>query len=343
MKKVICMLAIYLALTGCGSTQYKRAMSLYEGADYEKASEIFEELGDYENSSEIALNSQYTYATKLLEDKNSDTSKEIFVQLGNYTDSKNFCKEFDHQKAEEALASGDYETVISLHEAVSGHLESERKIPVAKKTLTDESYSDVINLMTTGVWFYNGGSDSVVNRLTFSDATARIVQIAFDGNIVAVTGDNELPYLVDESNITLTLVDGSEQVIPYTLEDDTLVLDDGYLTPADIDADLQGYWGVHTRNVVLGIATEKECIFHFDNGKVVYEYAVKAYGGRNGEYYYYGPYEGTYTVDERGLKTDAKNSWQFAFNVIDGKAVFTPCGDVCSPVSGFKGENGYRF
>lgn len=256
---VICTLAICLALTGCDSSQYKKAMSLYENGEYEKASEIFEELGDYENSSEMALS------------------------------------------------------------------------------------CDVIQQMTTGVWFYYGGSDSAVNRLTFSDDMANITQFVSDGNGVSMNGSSDVPFIVDGSDITLTLVDGSEQVIPYTMENDTLVLDNDYLTPADIDADLQGYWGLRTHTVVLGMTSDNEYIYYFNRGKVIYESAAKAYGGKNGEYYYYGPDKGTYTVDESGLNVNAKNSWQFAFNVIDGKAVFVRCGNVCSQVSGFKGESGYRF
>lgn len=303
---VICTLAICLALTGCDSSQYKKAMSLYENGEYEKASEIFEELGDYENSSEMALSCKYT-------------------------------------KAEEALASGNYEIAISFYESVPGYRDSESKLAIAKKKLMFESFGDVIQQMTTGVWFYYGGSDSAVNRLTFSDDMANITQFVSDGNGVSMNGSSDVPFIVDGSDITLTLVDGSEQVIPYTMENDTLVLDNDYLTPADIDADLQGYWGLRTHTVVLGMTSDNEYIYYFNRGKVIYESAAKAYGGKNGEYYYYGPDKGTYTVDESGLNVNAKNSWQFAFNVIDGKAVFVRCGNVCSQVSGFKGESGYRF
>lgn len=348
MKKVICvicMLAICLALTGCDSSQYKKAMSLYEGGDYERAGEIFEELGDYENSSEMAQTCKYTHAAKLLENKDFDTAKEIFEQLGNYADSKNFCKECDYRKAEDAFASGDYETAISVYELNPTYLDSEMKITAAKQKLMYEKYGDVIEKMTEGVWFYNGGSNAAVNRLTFTEKQANITQFVSDGNGVHTGDVNDFPFVVDESNIVLTLVDGSEQTIPYTLENNALILEGGYLTPEDVEADLQGYWSLHDKDTiaVLGITTENEYIAYLNKGAFVYESAAKAYGGRNGEYYYYGPYEGTYQVNETGLNVEVRNNYRFAFNIIDGKAVLLSCGKPFSPASGFKGENGYHF
>lgn len=72
----------------------------------------------------------------------------------------------------------------------------------------------------------------------------------------------------------------------------------------------------------MGISSENEYIFCFDAGKVIYESAAKAFGYSNGEYYYYGPYEGTYTIDETGLHAEVRNNWQFAFNIIDAIEIF---------------------
>lgn len=52
---------------------------------------------------------------------------------------------------------------------------------------------------------------------------------------------------------------------------------------------------------------------------------------------------GTYTVDERGLTVNVTNNYQFAFNIVDGKAVMVRCGVLMSPAIGFKGEYGYSF
>ena len=76
---------------------------------------------------------------------------------------------------------------------------------------------------------------------------------------------------------------------------------------------------------------------------MTYESATEAYGYNDGSYYYYGPYEGTYEINENGLVVDAYNEWQFGFVISEGKVAMCRCGDILSAYSGFKGENGFSF
>ncbi len=78
-----------LMLAGCDSSQYKKTTSLYKAGEYEAATAIFEELGDYENSPEMVKVCQYTYAAQLLQNKDYDAEKDIFNRLGDYADSQN--------------------------------------------------------------------------------------------------------------------------------------------------------------------------------------------------------------------------------------------------------------
>ena len=57
MKKLVALLMVIVALlglTGCDSRNYEKAVGLYEEGQYAEAAEIFEELGDYEDSKERA-------------------------------------------------------------------------------------------------------------------------------------------------------------------------------------------------------------------------------------------------------------------------------------------------
>lgn len=207
-----------------------------------------------------------------------------------------------------------------------------------------EQYAEVQQSLSTGTWFFNGGSDAAVNRLQFKNSKAVITQFYSDGNGFSNLGNSFFSYTINETAVIITLTDGSELVIPYQKDADVFLLGNGeYLTPEEVDAALQGYWGLREKEDVMYLGkAEFEYIFYFNKGKVVYEYANTAYG-RPGQYYYTGPKSGTYTMDENGFNVDAYNSWQFAFNIIDGKAVFVRCGSVCSPATGFKGQNGYSF
>ena len=229
----------------------------------------------------------------------------------------------------------NYKIQCSIQDALNGTANVETAAPEAA---VNQAYADVIQLMTNGIWFFNGGSDAALNMLSFTEDAAVITQFVYDGNGQHTNGVSNFSYLMSDTDITVTLADGSELVIPYTVDGDIFNLGNGdYLTPAEVDADLQGYWGLRKAD------NSNEFIYYYDNGTVIYKKASKAQGGSDGEYYYYGPYEGTYTIDENGLTATARNSWQFGFNVIDGKAVMVRCGDVCSPVSGFKGQYGYSF
>lgn len=230
-----------------------------------------------------------------------------------------------------------YELHCSVADALSG-------VVAGAEALVNESYADVIQLMVNDFWFFNGGSDAAVNMLEFTEDSAVITQIVYDGNGPHVGSVSNFTYLMSDTDITLTLADGSELAIAYSVNDGMFTLEgEGYLTPAEVDADLQGYWGLRESSNVMGVNTEGEYIYYYENGIVTYEKASKALDGGLGEYYYFGPYEGVYTIDRNGLSTTAKNNWQFGFNIIDGKAVMVRCGAVCYPESGFKGEYGYSF
>lgn len=216
----------------------------------------------------------------------------------------------------------------------------------AAEDLSSGEFGDVVQLLEKGVWFFNGGSDATVNRLRFKKNKAEICQIHTDGNGQHMGEDTQFSYTMDEENITIRLADGSELIIPYNVDGEALTIGNNeYLTPEQIEADLQGYWGLRRKdtNPLLGTPSEHEYIVYINKGTIKYEYAAKAYGGSNGEYYYYGPHEGTYTVDDRGLTVNVTNNYQFAFNIVDGKAVMVRCGMLMSPATGFKGEYGYSF
>lgn len=324
--------------------KYTHAANLFEAKDYDGAKAIFSELKGYGESDGFLIECDYQKAKELFEAKQYDAAKAIFSELNGYAESGNYLAECDYQQATGLLEAGSYEDAIAIFETIADYSDSAEKIRVAKKELMFQNYGDVIELMTKGVWFYNGGSNAAVNRITFTDDVATIVQIYSDGNGQHTAGTNDVSYIVDGESITLTLTDGSEHIIAYAVDNGAIKLGNGdYLTPAEIEEDLQGYWGLRKSDSVLGMRTNNEYIYYFNNGKLIMESAAEAYGGRNGEYYYYGPHEGTYTVDEKGLHANIRNNWQFGLGIINGEAVMVRCGDVCSRVNGFKGKNGYSF
>lgn len=203
---------------------------------------------------------------------------------------------------------------------------------------------DVRAALMAEPWFANGGSDTTLNALTFGEDEVTITQLVFDGNGRHVNAENAVPYTLDESGLTITLLDGSALELTYAASGNRLVLGDGeYLSATQVDEGLQGYWVYYDRDnpYVANFASDHHV--HFEDGVMEYEYAtISAYS--SDEYFYYGPYEGAYTLGLGAFETDMRHGDAFAFNIIDGSPVLLRYSDVFTPTDeGFPGPNGYRF
>lgn len=180
----------------------------------------------------------------------------------------------------------------------------------------------------------------------FSKESVLVKHVFFDGNGYQTSSENSLPYTVDDSSISMTLDDGSELVLPYTLSGDTIALGSGeYFSASQVDAALQGYWycNEYSYNSFTGFSSSKYNAY-FHDGTFEYEYATEAYGYNDGSYYYYGPYEDSYTLGLGRIESDIHNGSYFFFNIIDGEVKLMHFDHVYSKASsGMPGEDGYSF
>ncbi len=91
MKKILTALlalVMVLALCGCDSSDYKKAIALLDGGDYAAAREMFVALGDYEDSAAMITECDYRQARSLLASGAFESAREMFLALGDYKDSK---------------------------------------------------------------------------------------------------------------------------------------------------------------------------------------------------------------------------------------------------------------
>ena len=237
-------------------------------------------------------------------------------------------------------AAADYDALSNREKK---HVENKELLDSAKeKYSVIEQFVDVADGYT---WYFNGGNDTTLNSIRFTSDSAVISQVSFDGNGNHYNGSKNYNYTVDAENVSVTLADGSNLVIPYKINEKTVAIGNGeYYTIEQIDAAIQGCWNIRVSNSILGMRTVSDYSILFANGTVVSEKASLAYGGTNGEYYYYGPYQGTYKLNNMGgLDTDMSCNNEWFFNIIDGKAVIIHYDSVCSPSAGLPGENGYSF
>lgn len=343
MRFLTMVLVLVMLLAGCDSSDYKKATALYDEGSFLEAAAMFEALGDYENSRDMVPACKYAEAKRLYSAAEYDAAEQLFAVLGGYEDSKNLVLDCKYQKANALYGAGDYEGAIAIYEIISDYSDCAQRLADAKKELMYLNYGDVIERLSQNTWYFNGGSDSVLNVLRFSDEEAIINQCTSDGNGTHPSADKIYSYLVDAENIIITLADGSEMEIPYSFDGVILALGSGeYLTEQQVEEGLNGYWKLRNADTVLGMRLENEYNIYFENGHVVSENAAKSDRAAQG-YFYYGPHEGSYSVKLGCIDTDLRNGTLWSFNVIDGKVTVLHGGKACTPSNGFPGEHGYHF
>ena len=89
-KKVLAavlMIAVMFSITGCNSSDYKKAAQMMADGDYAAASEMFKALGDYEDSADQAKECDYQIAKAAFDAGDYENAIELLTALGDYQDS----------------------------------------------------------------------------------------------------------------------------------------------------------------------------------------------------------------------------------------------------------------
>ena len=115
---------LLLALTGCDSSDYKKATELFNSGNYAEAQTMFEALGDYEDSAEMVLECKYQNSIALMEEKEYDTAKEILETLGDYKDSADVLREvgwnifadYLYDEGKVTIKNDDYKVTLEMVE-----------------------------------------------------------------------------------------------------------------------------------------------------------------------------------------------------------------------------------
>lgn len=127
-KRILALLLVSVlcfSLTGCKSSDYKKAVELQGAGDFAAALTIYEELGDYEDAGtrleECKKAISYNEAISLLENKKYEDALAIFTTIEDYQDSaekKVFCEEM-------TTAIAAFETAVTELQAKNDELDNE--------------------------------------------------------------------------------------------------------------------------------------------------------------------------------------------------------------------------
>ena len=206
-------------------------------------------------------------------------------------------------------------------------------------------YAEEKEAITGTKWYSEADASNAMLIWEFSEETVTQTEMYLDGNGRHESEKRTASYTFEKDVIKVAFEDG-ECVIPYNFFDGKLILDDGnYLTVEDVEEQLQGHWQLResSYNPITGFS-EHEYHIEFNNGRAIYENAADAYGGAPGEYYYYGPYEGTYEIaDGAFLSDESKIQSNIYFVVEDGKVCVCKYDDKLEKGGEFPGEDNYIF
>ena len=256
-----------------------------------------------------------------------------------------------YKKAAKLMEEGNYAEAVQIYEELGDYEDSAELLADAQAKLMRQQYADVFDALCAddGVWYCNGGTDGDVTnsvlRLTFSEDEVAVDAAFIDGNGIHASDTETSAYTVDDSNITFN-AKGETYVFPYAMNGSELTINDGAcLRYADVEAGLQGYWGSYSMNYIaaLSVTTRQANYVYIHDGQIESESASKALNGGPGEYYYYGPYEGSYTLGVGGFDTDMDHGNEFFFTIVNGELSVMHYTSVLEPADGLPGEDGYSF
>ena len=155
------LLAMVLCLSGCDSSDYKKAVSLMESGDYAAAEQMFTKLGDYEDSAEKILECRYALAVAAFEKGEYELAISAFEALDSYNDSAEKVLECRYALAVAAFEKGEYELAISAFEALGNYKDCEAKSEESKTIITEQKYNEAVALMSggkyvdAGFWYFS--------------------------------------------------------------------------------------------------------------------------------------------------------------------------------------------
>ena len=137
-KKSLIIILFFLMsvlLSGCidkYKKDYESAVELFESGDYKTAAEMFDGLGDYQDSEENKKQSLYLYAGECLEKQDFDEAIKIYDSINNYYDSSEKKQEAGNEKfyvsAVGLYNSEKYQESKDIFESIKNYKDSDNYI-----------------------------------------------------------------------------------------------------------------------------------------------------------------------------------------------------------------------
>lgn len=213
MLLAVCMLMC--CLTGCEELSYREAVQLYNARQYERAADMFYELGDYQDSKALWNDSNYWIAMELMEAGDYASAWPRFHKLADYKDSADRAVECKYQMAIAAFEAEEYDTA-------EGYFLEAPEYRQAPEYLRQLNWQKLYDYILTGGEAADGVRQYVSNMLSVSFA-------AVDGQLIATAvWEKDMGYLFTD-RLELTLTRDSTQAVFTARSGFTMTFGDGVI------------------------------------------------------------------------------------------------------------------
>lgn len=142
------LLCMAMTLTACGSRdigEYYEHAQLYLGCkDYAYAAELFEQLGEYEDSADYAL---YARAMQAIQEEKYALARANFEAVSPFKSSDRYLKYLDALDAE---ADGELESALSQYEKLGSFMGADQAVERLEKAIPEAIINDGRALMNKG-------------------------------------------------------------------------------------------------------------------------------------------------------------------------------------------------
>lgn len=131
---------------------YLKATNLLAQNEFEDAYTLFEQLGDYKDSSEMMVECNYSKAISLFEQKSFEDAGTLFEQLGHYKNSSEMLVECKYQQAQNEYKENSYQKAAEMFYELGSYKDSQEQYgncvyEIGKKYYDEGDYVNAIVLL----------------------------------------------------------------------------------------------------------------------------------------------------------------------------------------------------
>ncbi len=131
-----------LFLSGCNLQDYKEANTLFESGKYGEALRIYENLGEYKDSSAQVLECKYLLADSIYTCGDFSAAIAAYDELGNYKDSAEKATASRYEYACSLLSTGKYSAALDLFSVIDTYKDSNENATLCKREIGMREMAD---------------------------------------------------------------------------------------------------------------------------------------------------------------------------------------------------------